>query len=66
MFAPETTKPPTLPYPTPTARHVEVDGHATESKEATGAGAVSLVQVLPPSVVETMSLLPTAVQSKAD
>ncbi|MCL5445569.1 MAG: hypothetical protein M1121_05885, partial [Actinobacteria bacterium] len=49
-----------------TAKHVEVDGQATEPNESTGAGAVSLVQVLPPSVVETMLAPTTPVQSDVD
>ena len=52
--------------PSPTAVQVETEKHDTSSRALTPVGSAWLVQVEPPSVVDTMASAPTAVQSVAD
>jgi hypothetical protein len=58
------TDPPKLAWPT--ATHTDVDGHEMALSAVTPEGRFTVVQVVPPSVVTMIGLVPPATQSEVD
>src|ERR1700689_3023272 len=58
------TAPPELAWPT--ATHTDIVGHEIDARAVTPAGRLTADQLVPPSVVTMIGLVPPATQSEVD